>query len=78
LTIPGTGHTPFPDLIGIVKGYVPYLDIAVSKQTGKPRIIFEENSGLAAVHPIDYVDDAVKEHLKSVEKANPQAIHAVA
>jgi hypothetical protein len=68
MTIPGTGRVPSPHLIGIVTGYMPYQDIAVSQQTGKTRIIFEDNSGLAAVHPIDYVDDAVKEHLNSVKK----------
>lgn len=67
LTISGTGGTNVPHLIGIVKGYVPYLDVAVSEQTRLPRVIFEENSGLAAVHPIDYVHDAIVEHLKSVK-----------
>jgi S1-C subfamily serine protease len=41
-------------LIGIVHGYVPYRETAISEQTGEPRITFEENSGLAAVVPIDY------------------------
>jgi hypothetical protein len=35
-----------PMFIGIVSSYLPYTDIAVSKQTGHPRVTFEENSGL--------------------------------
>ena len=27
-------------LIGVVKSYVPYKDVAISKQTGNPRVIF--------------------------------------
>jgi S1-C subfamily serine protease len=50
-------------LLGVVKGYIPYLDVAISTQTKKPRIIFEENSGLAAVIPIDYVIEAIMEHM---------------
>jgi hypothetical protein len=47
-------------LIGIVRAYQPYSDIAVSQQTKQPRVIFQENSGLAEVLPIDYVDEAIR------------------
>lgn len=46
-------------LIGIVKSYVPYRDVAISMQTRRPRVIFEENSGLAAVHPVDYIEETI-------------------
>jgi hypothetical protein len=36
-------------LIGIVHAYVPYRETAISMQTLKPRVIFEENSGLGVV-----------------------------
>ena len=49
--------------IGIISGYIPYDEIAVSMQTNKPRVIFEENTGLAVVWPTDYV----LEILSSVE-----------
>ena len=48
-------------LIGIVSGYVPYSDVATSQQTGRPRVTFEENSGLATVVPLDAVIDLVDE-----------------
>ena len=63
MAIEGTKPVGSAYLIGIVVGYVTYLDIAVSEQTTKPRIIFEENSGLAVVHPIDYVDQIIHSYL---------------
>lgn len=45
--------------VGIVSGYLPYVDVAVSEQTHKPRVAFEENSGLATVVPMDAVKGAV-------------------
>jgi hypothetical protein len=42
-------------LIGFVVGYQPYSEVAVSQQTGKPRVVFEENSGLTLVWPVDYL-----------------------
>lgn len=52
-------------LIGMVSGYLPYKDIAFSRQTGRPKISFEENSGLATVVPIDAIRETV---LIAVEK----------
>lgn len=63
--ITGTKSQNASYLIGIVKSYVPYRDIAISQQTGRPRVIFEENSGLAAVHPIDYVQEIIKNYIES-------------
>ena len=40
-------------LLGIISGYIPYKDTAVSLQTKRPRITFEENSGLTVVIPSD-------------------------
>ena len=40
-------------LLGIVSRYIPYEDVAFSRQTGQPRVVFQENSGLAEVVPID-------------------------
>lgn len=46
-------------LIGVVKSYIPYQDVAISQQTGNPRVIFEENSGLAWVETVDSVIQVV-------------------
>jgi S1-C subfamily serine protease len=47
-------------LIGMVRAYLPYDDVLVSKQTGEPRAIEEENSGLAEVIPVDYINETIK------------------
>lgn len=64
-------------LIGIVAGYVSYTDVAVSPQTGRPRISFEENSGLTHVFPVDFIDQtAAYAHtlrIRSKEQANVPA-----
>ena len=62
--IDGTKSNPNAILIGVITESLTYQDTAISLQTKRPRITFEENSGLAVVHPIDYVDDAIQEHLK--------------
>jgi S1-C subfamily serine protease len=46
-------------LIGVVRGYLPYTDVAISQQTGQPRMLSQENSSLAEVIPIDYVNEAI-------------------
>jgi len=38
-----------PLLLGVVVEFIPYTDVAVSLQTLRPRITFEENSGLVRV-----------------------------
>ena len=46
-------------LIGMIRSYISTRDVAVSKQTGEPRIIFEENSGLAEVVPINLIKETL-------------------
>ena len=58
-SIPGTLNHPASYLIGVVDAYQPYREPAVSPQTQETRVIFEENSGLAAILPIDYVIDTI-------------------
>jgi S1-C subfamily serine protease len=59
VSIKGTQYHPDPYLIGVVDAYLPYREPAVSLQTQETRVIFEENSGLANILPIDYVNDAI-------------------
>lgn len=57
------GTTPINKayLLGVIKGYLPYEEMAYSVQSDppQPRIKFMENSGLALVVPLDYVRDIV-------------------
>ncbi len=54
-SIAGTKTHNKAELIGIVKSYIPYIDVAISQQTNRPRITFEENSGLSKVEPVDNI-----------------------
>lgn len=58
--IEGTKAPEAAYLIGIVAGFIPYTETAVSPQTGRPRVMFEENSGLAVVVPVEYLVELVK------------------
>lgn len=58
-SIAGTQSVGKASLLGVVSAYLPYQDIAVSQQTKRPRIIFEENSGLTTVIPIHRVLEAI-------------------
>jgi len=59
MAIQGTKAIPAANLLGIVAAYLPYTDVAISAQTKRPRIVFEENSGLAIVFPVDSIMDVV-------------------
>jgi hypothetical protein len=51
-------------LLGVVTGYLPYTDVALSMQTRRPRVTFEENSGLTEVVPADYIDETILDWMK--------------
>ncbi len=46
--------------IGVVGQYIPYQELAVSAQTGRPRVLFEENTGLSRVWAVDYIREIIK------------------
>lgn len=71
LAIQGSKAQHASYLIGVVKGYIPYREEAISKQTGNTRIVFEENSGLAAVIPIDFVKETIQDFLKTERHEKP-------
>ena len=71
--IEGTKSNKRCGLIGMVSSYLPYREVAVSSQTGRPRMIFEENSGLGIVVP----HDVIKENIRvAVEKLRPKERNA--
>lgn len=59
VSIQGTQSYGKSSLLGIVSAYVPYQDVAISAQTKRPRVIFEENSGLAVIVPVDRIAETV-------------------
>jgi hypothetical protein len=60
VSVTGTQTYGSAALIGVAVSVVNYTDSAASLQTGRTRITFEENSGLANVLPTDYIDEAVE------------------
>ena len=58
--IEGTKVNRNCQLIGMVSSYLPFKDVAISTQTGRTRVTFEENSGLAVVVPVDQVHETVE------------------
>ena len=60
IAIQGTNAVGECRMIGIVSSYLPYEDVAISQQTGRQRIVFQENSGLASVVPFDAVKEVAE------------------
>ena len=48
------------NLIGIVSAYIPYRENLMSTQTGRIRMVNEENSGLTVVFPVDDIKEVVE------------------
>jgi hypothetical protein len=71
VSITGTSAVKNAYLIGMVRSYLPYQDVAVSQQTQEPRIIFEENSGLAEVVPVDDIETVIQPLLSAAKPQVP-------
>jgi S1-C subfamily serine protease len=75
VSIEGTQPIGNASLVGVIASYVPYQDVAVSLQTKRPRVIFEENSGLASVVPVDRLLEIVDHAVQDTGSANtPNAV----
>lgn len=60
-SIQGTRYNTSSRLIGLVKSYIPYRDVAISPQTNRARVVFEENTGLTNVEPVDYIIQTIQQ-----------------
>ena len=60
VSIEGTQDNNRCGLIGMVSSYLPYIEMAVSTQTGRTRMVFEENSGLGVVVPHDMIHETIE------------------
>ena len=69
--IDGTKPQQTATLLGLVIDYLPYEDVAVSIQTNRARISFEENSGLASVLPVDFIDETIAAYQTAFPTAAP-------
>lgn len=67
LSIEGTPSNSSANLIGILSEYIPYQETLYSRQTGRARMIQEENSGLTVVHPVDRIMEVVELEWERIE-----------
>lgn len=67
MSINGTPNNTSSNLIGILSAYIPYRETLYSRQTGRDRMIQEENSGLTIVHPVDRIKEVVELEWARVE-----------
>lgn len=68
MSIDGTPNNTSSNLIGILSAYIPYKETLYSRQTGRDRMIMEENSGLTIVHPVDRIKEVVELEWARVEQ----------
>ena len=61
LAIKDTKNITHSLALGMISEYIPYRDVAISKQTGEPVSVLVENSGLAVVVPIQEIKKFVEE-----------------
>ena len=59
-SIRGTKRNDRCGLIGMVSSYLTYQEVAISQQTERPRMIFEENSGLGVVVPHNVIQETIQ------------------
>lgn len=70
-TLSGTNTPDRPYLIGLIESYVPWIDEAVSRQSGETRVTFEENSGLAWAIAVDCIDECIDVALSRAKRKAP-------
>jgi hypothetical protein len=68
VSLEGTKPVNKAYLLGVAKGYIPYREFAISPQTGEPRVMFVENSGLAGVIPMDFVKEIITPIMELAKK----------
>ncbi|MDE2851494.1 MAG: serine protease [Acidobacteriota bacterium] len=64
VSIEGTSKASKSSLLGMVCGYRPYQEYARSTASGRTRIVFEENSGLAVVLPVEMIQQVIQRDLQ--------------
>jgi hypothetical protein len=77
VSIKGTKTHGNAYLIGIIASYVPYIDVAISQQTKRARVTFEENSGLTNAYSINCIDETITKALALAGGRVPQEAQPV-
>lgn len=69
ISLEGTSNLPQSVLIGIIHSYIPYRDMLISRQTGENVEVRTENSGLANMHPVEYIREVVNMEYEKKNKS---------
>lgn len=64
VSIEGTKSLNKSVLVGIVHSYIPYTENLINSQTQQIVEIRSENSGIALVHPVEFIREVVNEIVK--------------
>ncbi|MEK7608782.1 MAG: serine protease [Patescibacteria group bacterium] len=80
VSIKGTTSNNSAGLIGVISSGETYSDVAISQQTGEPKIIFTEQTGLVRIVSAEHIYEIIDMILKSkapdqearVENASPE------
>ncbi len=59
VAITGTQSNPSAGLIGVISSGETYKDVAISQQTGEPRVMFTEQTGLVRVVPSELIFEII-------------------
>ena len=54
-------------LMGVISKQLRSREVAVSQRTGKPRVVFEEDAGLAEVVPVEMVQETAIREMSDVQ-----------
>lgn len=66
--ITGTQSQDRSYLIGIISQTIDYVDNAISSQTGDIRLRSRQNSGLAVIYPVDYINETIRADLAKEQR----------
>lgn len=55
-------------LVGVISKQLRDREVAVSEHTGEPRVVFEEDTGLAEVVPVEMVQETAEEEISNAQQ----------
>lgn len=71
VSITGTSACSRAGLVGVISSGITYTDVAVSRQTGEPRIIFTEQTGLVRIVPVESVLEVIDQFINTMQPSKP-------
>ena len=66
MSITGTQNFAKSVLVGIIHSYIPYKEELINRQTNQVVEIKSENSGIACLHPVEYIREVIDKIFKTI------------